>query len=151
MYIIISVMILKSNRDLLSHVLKMSQAGQASIRSVLDVSMCPSLRTTLESQLREYDSIETEAYTIAAQRGWELQELAPGLRFMQDLTARLRLNGRNTESSIAGMIIQGNTKAMIQSLKGLHQLDGVDAHIQTISQRLLDCETANIQKMRGFL
>ena len=94
---------MKNSKELLSSVVKTAQMGQTGIRSVLDTSMRPSLRKALESQLREYDSIETEAHTIASQRGWELKELDPGVRMMTDMMTRMKLHGRNTDSKIADM------------------------------------------------
>lgn len=142
---------MKGNQQLLSALLKTVQLGQVKIRSVMDTSMRSSLRNVLEGQLREYDSIETEAYTIALQRGWELPELDPGMRFLQDRLTRLRLNGQNTDSRIADLLIQGNTKGMILGLKNLHQFDGQDHQIRILSQKLLDCETAHIRQMQSFL
>ena len=108
---------MKNSKELLSSVVKTAQMGQTGIRSVLDTSMRPSLRKALESQLREYDSIETEAHTIASQRGWELKELDPGVRMMTDMMTRMKLHGRNTDSKIADMMIQGNTRGMVKGLK----------------------------------
>ena len=142
---------MKNSKDILSSVLKTTQMGQIGIRSVLDTSMRPALRKALESQLHEYDSIETEAHSIAAQRGWELKELDPGVRMMADMMTRVKLNGRNTDSKIAGMMIQGNTKGMIKGLKNIHQFAQADEQISILSQKLLDCETANIRQMQGFL
>lgn len=142
---------MKNSKELLSSVLKTTQMGQIGIRSVLDTSMRPGLRKALESQLHEYDSIETEAHTIATQRGWEVEELDPAVRFMADMMTRMKLNGRNTDSKIAGLMIQGNTKGMIKGLKNLHQFAQQDDQIQILSQKLLDCETANIRQMQGFL
>ena len=139
------------NQQFLSALLKTIQIGQVEIRSVLDTSMRSSLRNTLQQQLREYDSIETEAFSIALQRGWELPELDPGRRFLKDRLIRLKLNGRNTDSRIADILIQGNTKGMIQGLKNLHQFDGQDHQIRILSQKLLDCETAHIRQMQTFL
>ena len=125
--------------------------GQIGIRSVLDTSMRPALRKALESQLHEYDSIEMEAHSIATQRGWDLEELDPSVRLMTDMMTRMKLHGRNTDSKIAGMMIQGNTKGMIKGLKNIHQFADQDAQIQIVSQKLLDCETANIRQMQGYL
>jgi len=125
--------------------------GQVGIRSVLDTSMRPGLRKALESQLREYDSIETEAHSIATQRGWELRELDPAVRMMSDMMTRMKLNGKNTDSKIADMMIQGNTRGMIKGLKNIHQFADNDEQISVLSQKLLDCETANIRQMQGFL
>ena len=142
---------MKNSKEILSSVVKTAQMGQTGIRSVLDTSMRPSLRKALESQLREYDSIETEAHTIASQRGWELRELDPGVRMMTDMMTRMKLHGRNTDSKIADMMIQGNTKGMVKGLKNLHQFPSSDSQVQMVSQKLLDCETANIRQMQGFL
>ena len=140
-----------NSKEILSSVLKTTQMGQVGIRSVLDTSMRPGLRKALESQLHEYDSIETEAHSIATQRGWELEELDPAVRFMTDMMTRMKLNGRNSDSKIAGMMIEGNTKGMIKGLKNLHQFAGQDEKINILSQKLLDCETANIRQMQGYL
>ena len=125
--------------------------GQVGIRSVLDTSMRPGLRKALQSQLHEYDSIETEAHAIASQRGWELKELDPAVRMMSDMMTRMKLGGRNSDSKIADMMIQGNTKGMIKGIKNLHQFDGVDEQVQILTQKLLDCENANIRQMQSFL
>jgi len=142
---------MKNSREILTSVLKTTQMGQIGIRSVLDTSMRPGLRKALESQLREYDSIETEAHSIATQRGWDMAELDPSVRVWSNLMTRMKLGGRNTDSKIADMMIQGNTKGMIKGLKTLHQFGQQDEQINTLSQKLLDCETANIRQMQGYL
>lgn len=142
---------MKPNQQILSTLLRTVQLGQVQIRSILDTSMRSSLRNTLENQLREYNSLETEAYTLALQRGWELPELDPGRRFLKDRVTRLKLSGHNPDSRIADILIQGNTKGMIQGFKHLHQFDGQDHQIRVLSQKLLDCETAHIRQMQNFL
>lgn len=142
---------MKSSKEMLSSILKTTQMGQIGIRSVLEASMRPSLRKALESQLQEYDSIESEAHAIATQRGWELPELDPAVRFMTDMMTRAKLTRGNADSKIADMMIQGNTKGMIKGLKNVHQFNKQDEQISTISQKLLDCETANIRQMQNFL
>lgn len=136
---------------MLSSALKTTQMGQIGIRSVLDTTMKPQLRQALEDQLKEYDSIETEAHTIAFQRGWEVPELDPAVRFMADRVTRMKLMGRDSDSRIAAMMIQGNTRGMIKGLKNIHHMKQPDQRIQTLTQKLLDCETANIRQMQQFL
>lgn len=142
---------MKNGKEILSSLLKTTQMGQLGIRSCLNASMRPGLRKALESQLREYDAIESEAHAIASQRGWEVEELDPALRFMTDVMTRMKLSRGNCDSRIADMMIQGNTKGMIKGLKNLHQFPQPDEKIRTLSQKLLDCETANIRQMQSFL
>ena len=149
--ILAAVINMKESQELLSSILKTTQMGQVGIRSVLDSNMRPTLRKALESQLQEYDCIETEAHCIASSRGWQVPELNPMVRTMADIMTRARLKGGNTDSKIAGMMIQGNTRGMIKSLKDLHQYNKQDYQIKSLTQKLLDCETANIRQMQGYL
>ena len=57
MCIIALVMTMNESKQILSAMLKTIQMGQVDIRSVLDTSLGSSLRSTLQTQLREYDSI----------------------------------------------------------------------------------------------
>lgn len=142
---------MKNDRQMLNSILTTTQMGQLSIQKVLDLSMRPGLRKALQSQLQEYDSIESEAHALASQRGWELQEIQPGKRLMTGIMTHMKLSHGNSDSKIAGMMIQGNTRGMIQGLKDLHQYQQQDSHVSALSQRLLDCETANIRQMQTFL
>ena len=142
---------MKNSQEILSSLLKTTQMGQIGIRSVLDTSMRPGLRKALESQLQEYDSIESEAHAIASQRGWGLPELEPAVRMMSNMMTRMKLSRGNSDSKIADMMIQGNTKGMVKGLKNMHQFAGQDVQINTLSQKLLDTETANIRQMQSFL
>lgn len=142
---------MKNSKQLLCSVLKTTQMGQVGIRSVLDTSMRPALRKALQSQLREYDTIESEAHCIASQRGWDLPELDPAVRFLTDRMTRMKLHRANSDSRIADMMIQGNTRGMIKGLKNLHQYPNADAQISILSQKLVDCENANIRQMQTFL
>ena len=146
-----TVMKMKSSKDMLSSILKTTQMGQIGIRTVLDRSMRPGLRKALESQLREYDAIESDAHAIACQRDWELPELDPAVRYMANMMTRAKLTHGNSDSKIAGMMIQGNTRGMIKGIKNQHQFNRQDEQVDTLCQKLLDCENANIRQMQAFL
>ena len=142
---------MKGSKDLLSSVLKTTQMGQIGIRSVLKNPLRATLQTALKSQLSEYDKIEQEAHSIAASRGWELEELNPAIKSMTDMMTRMQLSYGNTNSKAAAMMIQGNTRGMIKGLKNLHQFNHSDERIAVLTQKLLDCEQENIRQMQGFL
>ena len=145
------VMIMYDSKKILTSIVRTSQMGQIGIRSVLDKSTSPALHKALEAQLAEFDTIESEAHILAAQRGWELPELDPGVRMVMDMMTRMRIPRRDPDSRIADLMILGNTKGMVKSLRNLHRFDYEDRQVSTISQKLLDCETANIRQLKGFL
>lgn len=142
---------MKNNKEILSSVLKTTQMGQIGIRTVEDKAKNPELKQALESQLREYDTIEREAHNIAEMRGWVLPELNPGIRAMSEMMTRTMLTGGRKDSKIAGMMIQGNTRGIITGLKNLHQYPNRDRRIEALSEKLLEKENDNIKQMEPFL
>ena len=142
---------MKSNKEVLSALLKTTQMGQIGIRSVLEAEMKPELRRAMESQLREYDAIESQAHSIAAERNWVLPELNPSIRFMTDRMTKMKLSYGEVNSKIAEMMIRGNTSGVIKGLKNLHQMEQQDDSVSALSLKLLDTESANVDQMKTFL
>ena len=142
---------MKSNKEVLSSLLKTTQMGQIGIRSVLEAEMKPELRRAMESQLREYDAIESQAHSIAAERNWVLPELNPSVRFMTDRMTKMKLSYGEVNSKIAEMMIRGNTSGVIKGLKNLHQMEQQDDSVSALSLKLLDTESANVDQMKQFL
>lgn len=142
---------MKSNKDILASVIKTTQMGQVGIRAVTDHVSRADLKTVLQDQLKEYDAIEREANEIASLRGWDLKDLDPMAKLMSKMYTRTNLSFGDVDSKVAAMMIQGNTRGMIKGLKNLHHCKNPDSRIKTISQKLLDCEAANIKQMQGFV
>ena len=125
--------------------------GQVGIRAVNGYAANTDLKNALEDQLQEYNNIEHEAYAIAATKGWEMNELDPVAKTMSKIYTHTNLKFGRADSKIAAMMIQGNTRGMIKGLKNLHNCPQKDHRIQALSQKLLDCENANIKQMQGYL
>ena len=142
---------MKTNKDILASVLKTTQMGQVGIRAVQGYVARADLKKALQDQLGEYDAIEREASSIANSRGWELKDLDPVAKLMSRMYSRTNLKFGNLDSKVAAMMIQGNTRGMIKGLKNLHHCQNTDSRIETVSQKLLDCEAANIKQMQGYL
>lgn len=142
---------MKTNKEILDSVLKTTQMGQVGIRAVRDYVARADLKKALQDQLGEYDAIEREANAIANMRGWELKNLDPMAKLMSKMYTRTNLSFGNVDSKVAAMMIQGNTRGMIKGLKNLHHAQNTDSRIETVSQKLLDCEAANIKQMQGYL
>lgn len=145
------VMYMKDSKDILSSLLKTTQMGQVGIRSVEKAANGTRLKQALKSQLEEYNKIEEETYALAKQRGWQLAELNPMARTMADMATRGKLMYGKNDSKIAEMMVQGNTRGVIKSLKNLHRYHQNDGQVTAMAQKLLDCENENIKQMEGFL
>ncbi|MGM9605077.1 MAG: hypothetical protein ACI3XG_08420 [Faecousia sp.] len=142
---------MKNSKEVLSSVLKTTQMGQLGIRSALEAEIKPELRRAMESQLREYDAIESQAHSIAAERNWVLPELNPSIRFMTDRMTKMRLSYGEVDSKIAEMMIRGNTSGVIKGMKNLHQLEEQDDAVRALSRKLLETESNNVHQMKQFL
>ena len=142
---------MKDSKDILSSLLKTTQMGQVGIRSVEKAANSAQLKKALKSQLQEYNDIEKETYALAKDRGWELKELNPMARTMADMASRGKLMYGKNDSKIAAMMVQGNTRGVIKSLKNLHRYHQNDGQVTAMAQKLLDCENNNIKQMEGFL
>ncbi len=142
---------MKGSKDVLSSILKTTQMGQIGIRSILKTPLRASLRSELNSQLKEYDAIEQEAHGIARSRGWELKELNPGIKSMTDMMTRTRLSFGDADSKAAAMMIQGNTRGIIKGFKNLNQFPPSDQRVSSLAHKLIDFEEANNRQLQGFL
>ena len=116
-----------------------------------DKAAGPGLRRVLHDQLREYDAIERQAYDLATRRGWLMEPLDPGVERMASMMARVQLMGTNKDSKIAKLLVQGNTRGMIKSLKNLHQCSRIDGQVDELAQKLLNRERENIQQASEYL
>ena len=149
--ILITVMIMKDSQKILNSLLSTVQMGQVGIRAVMKKAVRTDLKKALQSQLKEYDSFENQAFNIAAARGWELKEVDPAVKAMANMISRTKLAIGAQDSKIAAMMIQGNTRGIIMGLKDLHQGQQIDKQVVDLSQRMMDTEEANIKQMQGFL
>ena len=144
-------LIMKDSKDILTSALNTVQMGQLGIRSALDYTIRTDLKQALESQLKEYDAIETQVDAIASSRSWELKEIDPAVRMMSNMMLKMRPIGGDTDSKIAAMMINGNTRGMILGLKNLHRFHSNDPKVENLCQKLLDTEVENIRQMQGYL
>lgn len=142
---------MKTNKEVLSSILKTTQMGQLGIRAVEKYAVDEHLKDVLQQQLHEYDLIETQAHAICAERGWKVKELNPALRKTSEWMAHSRLAGKEKDTKIAGMMIRGNTQGVIKGIKNLHRYPQKDEKISALAQKLLDCEKENAAQMERFL
>ena len=140
-----------NNEEILTSMLHTVQMGQSGIRCVMDRAIGPGLKTELKSQLKEYDALEKETLNLAKTQGWKLTNLNPALETMSSRMSKLQLMGGETDSKIAGMLIQGNTRGMILGLKNLRKAANIQPQVQALAQKIINRENMNIQKSQPFL
>lgn len=139
------------NEKILTQINKITQMGQTGINSVMPKAKQPALRQALKVQRFEYQSLGARAKNLAKAKGLQIENSSRMVQHMSGMSAKTRLISGDTDSKIAGMMIQGNTRGMIQSLKEMHKAKNPDPEVAQLAQKLLDTEIANIQQMQGFV
>ena len=142
---------MKSTREILTSMLHTVQMGQTGIRCIMDNAVKTDLKAELKDQLHEYDMLEKETLQVAQNMGLELKNLHPALETMSNMMSKMQLIGGDTDSKIAGMLIQGNTRGMILGLKNLRKAANIQPQVQALAQKIINRENMNIQKSQPFL
>ena len=139
------------------HVYKAVESGSRTIKrpkteaGTRDIPMRQELRQALQQQLMEYGHIDREAQQLERKHGWKQTKISPAVTYISTATAKMRLRFGDTQSKIAGMMIQGNTRGMILSCKNRSKTQNIDPQVQALSRKLLDTEMDNIRQMKPFL
>ena len=140
-----------NNQRVLNDIIKTSQMGVNGINVVMDKTAQPALRQALKVQRQEYSDLEQRAKLLASRKSYRIDQIKPITRRMGALMSRTQLLTGEPDSKIAGMMIQGNTRGMILSLKNMRRCDRPDPEVAELAQKLLDTEKNNIESMVGFL
>ena len=140
-----------NSQRVLNDIIKTSQMGVNGINVVMPKTTQSALRQALKVQRREYSDIEQQAKLLAQRKGYRIDQLRPINRKMGALMSKGQLLMGEPNSKIAGMMIQGNTRGMILSLKNIHRCNNPDPEVCDLAQKLLDTEKNNITSRQGFL
>lgn len=140
-----------NSQRVLSDIIKTSQMGISGINVVMDKTSQPALRQALKVQRREYSDIEQQAKLLAQRKGWKIDQIKPITRRMGAMMSKTQLLMGEPDSKIAGMMIQGNTRGMLLSLKNMRRCNQPDSQVAELAQKLLDTEKNNIMSMEGFV
>lgn len=142
---------MNDNERILTMINRITQMGQTGINCVMNSAVQPALRQALKCQKQEYQLISAKAKNLARGKGLQIEDTPAMVQKMSGIGARMRLLRGDTDSKIAGMMIQGNTRGMIQSLELMHRVKDPDPEVAQLSQKLLETSASNIKQMEGFL
>ena len=139
------------SKNILTSVLHTAQMGVSGIDAVQNRAVNPQLQTLLQQQRQEYAAIADQSLHLAQEKGWELPHRSRFVETMSTTCAKCRLMVGDTDSTIAGMLIQGNTRGMILGIKNLNKASDTDPDVAAVAKSLLNLENMNIQKSQEFL
>ena len=143
---------MNQDQKLLNWIHKNAVMGITTIPQVMRMPQSRAMRSTLDSQLREYRSIAAQSQAYAGRSQSRLQGPGTAERLMTGAMLRLQTAADRSTSRLAEVMIQGSTMGTIQMTRRLHQSTGrSDPELLSLGIRLLRTEESNIQEMKRFL
>lgn len=142
---------MNQDTEILQSICKSTQMGQSGIRAVMDAARDPAMQRALASQLREYDAIHHQADRLLRDRGESARQIPGIVLSYSRLSAGMKMARDSSSSAIAEMMIQGNTRGMVKSMRQNREYRVLDPKVSGLSNRLLQTELSNIEQMKSFL
>ena len=136
---------------MLQYIHKSAEMGKVGIESVLRESKDPNIRKALQAQHRRYQEIYGTAANYLHARGTPPQSANPIARINTLLTGTIKSTLDSTPSSIAHLMIRGNSAGLAKSIKNLRRYKGSDPLVMALANDLKYAEERSIEQMKKFL
>lgn len=137
--------------DMLNQIRQNVQMGQLGIRAVMPGAGKAAFHDALKKQYQEYDRIHTDADSLLRRHRGKAEDLPMMARMGAKMSAYMQRKQDPTISKIAEMMIQGNTKGVVKSMRTQRQLQPSDPQVSALAQDLLQTEQKNIDMMKKYL
>ena len=137
--------------SLINEIRRTTDMGVVGIEAVERKTAQQTLRDALRQQKQEYHELYNRADCLLQQKSGEKRDVNPLAKRMAAAGSAMKLMLGRSDSKIAEMMIEGNTKGMIKSYQSIRRLEPTDADTLALSRKLLDTELHNIEQMKKFL
>ena len=138
-------------QTMLNQIRKSTDMGVVGIEAVEDKADQPLLRDVLSQQKQEYHELYNRADCLLLAKGGQRQKISSFGKRAARMASDMKLMMGRSDSKIAEMMVEGNTKGMIKSYQNIHALEQTDPETLALSRKLLDTELHNIEQMKKFL
>ena len=143
---------MNSKYQILAALINESRYLQSGIRDGMDAASAAALRGTLTWMLRELESGEREAYTLADSLGLHTDGLPPLSRLLTSGVFRVKLHFRCTDSFVAELLIRRITESMIRIQKEVNQAeDPPGPAMALLLHRFQCCTYGSVRNLQPFL
>lgn len=136
--------------ELLQYVYKTADMGCEGIHAVENHAE-EKLLTELTRELNEYENIRSEADLLIRKHGDEPSGSGLMAKWSADLMSAGQLAMDDSRSRIAEMMIQGTTMGIVKTIRHLRDYEGDDRPVRELTQKLLETQESNVEKMKDFL
>lgn len=140
-----------NNSEMLTYIAQNAEMGCCGISQIKNYAKDDNLKKALKTQMIEYGRIYSSANTMLKNRNEDIQRVNPIVRKMTKRVTKRHMERDDSDSHIAQMMINGNTKGVTKIVDRMRQYDNTDPKIQGLAKKLLETEYNNIYQMTEFI
>lgn len=141
------------NTELLNFIYQNSQMGIISIKQLFEVipDMDEKFHSQIESQMKEYQKINTKARKLLADNGCDEKGLGALEKIRTYLMIDFQTMTDKSVSHLAEMMLVGSTMGIVNATRNLRKYQNAKKEILGLMEDLLKFEDDNFKKLREFL
>lgn len=136
---------------MLNEIRRTTDMGIVGIEAVEDKAAQRLLQDVLWQQKQEYRELYNSADCLLLQKGGRRKDANAVSKRMAAAGSAVKLMRDRSDSKIAEMMIEGNTKGMIKSYQNIRAMEPFDRETMQLSRKMLETELHNIEQMKKFL
>lgn len=125
--------------------------GRHTLRRVTDEMSESNLKTELLEQIKGYDEIGLELSRRLAELGSEPDDICKMTKKCAAIMIKMQVGEETSVRKIAKMVIEGNTKGVIEATEKLNCFEDLDSSDREVAKRYLDMVEKNTNSLKRFL
>lgn len=139
--------------EMLEQIYKNMKMGSSSMLSILSRAQDEEFKRLMTEQLDGYERLANAARKRLCEIGGEAREENAMTRLWASVGMKMNTMIDSTESHLAGMIIEGSTMGMTDTIKILREYENTDVSESALrlAKEIIKFEEKNIEIMKGHL
>ena len=144
---------MNKNNELLSHIYNISDMGVKSTTSLINILKTKDnkIKSILEYELKKYEEIFKESKKLVKKENITPKGTSMMLDIMTNIEMKTRVLKDNSDSAMAGLLIEGFNMGIIETEKKLKEYKDSERNIIKLARRLLKFQKEEIDKLKEYL
>lgn len=144
---------MNKNNELLAHIYNISDMGVKSTTSLINILKTKDnkIKSILEHELKKYEEIYKESKKLVKKENISPKGTSMMLDIMTNIEMKTRVLKDNSDSAMAGLLIEGFNMGIIETEKKLKDYKNSERNIIKLASRLLKFQKEEIDKLKEYL
>lgn len=142
---------MKEDIELLNYIYQNAKMGLIGISNIKDSIKNKKLLKTIKEQENDYFKICTAATELLTSLHEEREDISSIAQIMTYIDAKVNTMTDNSTINLARMMINGNTKGIVEIQEKIKNYHGNNNQVLTLAKELLKIEKRNTENLTKFL